>query len=176
MALQTVVSRVNDPLNSLVVSVGMMNGGQRLNIIADRVELVGTVRTFNRDFRAKLPAMLEEQVKAVAHGYGCEAELVYDFFPAPVINDHPDLVRLAQGAVKTIIGPEALAPLEKMMGAEDFSGLMRKTRGVYGFLGARNAAKGLTATHHNPGFEIDEDILHTGAGIYAQFALDYLHE
>ena len=74
-----------------------------------------------------------------------------------------------------MLGEKALVPLRKMMGAEDFSGLMRKAPGVYGYLGARNTAKGLVSTHHNPAFEIDEAVLQSGAGIYAQFAVDYLN-
>lgn len=174
-ALQTIASRINDPLNSLVVSVGMMNGGQRLNIIADRVELVGTVRTFNREFRASLPAVMERQAKDVAAGYGCAIEFLYENYPAPVINEHPELTSLAQGAVCKILGETALVPMEKIMGAEDFSGLMRKAPGVYGYLGARNVGKGINSTHHNPDFDVDEDILHSGAGVYAQFAIDYLN-
>ena len=175
MALQTLVTRMNDPLNALVISMGAMNGGQKLNIIADRVELVGTVRTFNRSFREQLPAMMEEMAKNVAAGYGCEIEFLYEFYPAPVINEHPELTRLAQGAARKMLGENCLIPIPKMMGAEDFSGLMRKAPGVYGYIGARNEAKGITSTHHNPAFDIDEDVLHSGAGIYAQFAVDFLN-
>lgn len=175
MALQTLVARVNNPLNSLVISVGMMNGGQRLNIIADRVELVGTVRTFDRAFRTELPAIMETMAKNVAGGYGCEAELVYENYPAPVINEHPELTRIAQGAACAILGENALVRMPKMMGAEDFSGLMRKAPGVYGYIGVRNEEKGICATHHNPAFDIDEEALHSGAGIYAQFAVDFLN-
>ena len=175
MALQTLVTRVNDPLNALVVSMGMMNGGRKQNIIADRVELVGTVRTFHRGFRACFPSMMESLARNVAAGYGCGAEFHYEFFPAPVINEHPELTRIARGAAVKMLGENALVPLQKTMGAENFSGLMRKSPGVYGFLGARNEAKGLVSTHHNPEFAIDEDVLHSGAGIYAQFAVDYLN-
>ncbi|SBV99195.1 Peptidase, M20D family [uncultured delta proteobacterium] len=174
MALQSLVTRMNDPLNSLVLSMGAMNGGQKLNIIADTVELVGTVRTFNRAFRAAMPAKVEQMARDVAAGYGCTVECTYEFYPAPVINEHPELTRLAQGAAVAMLGEKSLVPLQKMMGADDFSGLMRKAPGVYGYIGARNAAKGLTATHHNPAFDIDEDILHSGAGIYARFAVDFL--
>lgn len=175
MALQTLVTRVNDPLNALVVSLGAMNGGQKLNIIADYVELVGTVRTFNRAFRKKLPAMMEEMARNVAAGYGCGIEFLYEFYPDPVINEHPELTRLAQGAARKILGENSLVPLAKMMGAEDFSGLMRKAPGVYGYIGARNEAGGITSAHHNPAFDVDEGVLHSGAGIYAQFAVDFLN-
>ncbi len=175
MNLQTLVSRVNSPLNPLVVTVGKMNGGQRLNILADHVELVGTTRAFNRELRSSLPAMIEKVVLNTVAVYDCTAECDYYFGPDPLINDHQDLVDIAQQVMKDQVGPDCLTDLEKMMGAEDFSVFMTEIPGVYAYLGSRNEAKGLTAKHHHPLFDIDEDVLHTGSGVYAQFAIDYLN-
>lgn len=174
MGLQTLVSRVNDPLNSLVITVGMMNGGQRFNIIADKVEMVGTVRTFNPDFRNKMADMMQKFIDDIASAHGCTAHLEYVCMPGPVINDHTELVGIARGAAAKILGDSALVSLPKMMGAEDFSGLMEAVPGVFGFLGARNRNKGIDCTHHNPLFDVDEEVLHDGAAIYAQFAKDFL--
>lgn len=175
MALQAVVARLNDPLNSLVLSVGMMNGGQRFNIIADTVELVGTVRTFNREFRRSIPALIEQIATNAAAVYGCTVDVNYEFLPGPVINDNSELNEIARRAAAQIMGEDKLVSLPKMMGAEDFSVLMEKVPGVYGFLGARNKDKGIVCSHHHPAFDIDEDILENGTAIYAQFAIDYLN-
>lgn len=175
MSLQAIVARLNDPLNSLVLSVGMMNGGQRFNIIADTVELVGTVRTFNREFRRSIPDLIKQTSSNAAAIYGCTVEMNYEFLPSPVINDHLELNTLARGAAAQIMGDDSLVSLSKMMGAEDFSVLMEKAPGVYGFLGARNREKGIVCSHHHPAFDVDEDILENGTAIYAQFAVDYLN-
>ena len=174
MALQSIPSRQNDPQNALVVSVGMMNGGTKQNIVADLVELVGTVRTFNREFRNSMPDRIQALAQSVAQGYGCSAECDYYFGPSPLINDDPFLVETAQKAAVKELGESCLVPLEKMTGAEDFSVYMEQIPGIYGYLGIRNAKKGLVCNVHHPQFDLDEDVLPHGAGIYAQFALDCL--
>lgn len=174
MALQTLVSRINNPQNTFVLSVGMMNGGTQFNILAGQTELVGTTRTFNRDFRKTLPKLISDMASSVAQAYGCKAETEYCFFPGPVINEHANLNKIAREAVAKQIGDTALVHMDKMMSAEDFSVYMEKTPGVYGFLGARNKDKGICCVHHHPDFDVDEDVLPDGAGIYAQFAVDFL--
>lgn len=176
MALQSIPSRVNNPLDSLVVTVGMMNGGTKENILADHVELVGTVRAFNREFRKGMPERMEQLVKSVVQAYGCTADCDYYFGPSPLINDHEDLVEIAQGAAQKELGEESLRHLPKMTGAEDFSVYMEHIPGIYGYLGSRNRDKGIECSHHHPAFDIDESILRHGAAIYAQFAADYLEQ
>lgn len=174
MALQTLPSRINNPLDSLVVTVGMMNGGTKENILCDHVELVGTVRSFNREFRNSMPERIRAIVESVAGGYGCTAECCYEFGPSPLINDDEKLVAIAQGAAKEQVGEDCLRHLDKMTGAEDFSVYMEHIPGVYGYLGFRNPEKGFECVHHHPAFDVDESILHNGTGIYVQFARDYL--
>ena len=175
MALQTIASRQKDPLNALVVTTGMMNGGTKQNILADDVELVGTVRAFNREFRNSMPERIEKIAKATAEAYGCTAECTYYFGPSPLINENDDLTAIAQGAAKKMLGDDCLAFLEKMTGAEDFSVYTEHIPAVFGFLGFRNEEKCLLGPHHHPDFDVDEDVLASGAGIYAQFAADYLN-
>lgn len=174
-ALQTIPSRINNPFNALVVTVGIFNGGTKENIIADQAELTGTVRAFNREFRNSMPEVIKSVVEPVVKGYGCSAEVDYYFGPSPQINDHEDLVQIARGAASKEMGEDALIPLKKMTGAEDFSVYMETVPGVFGYLGCRNEEKGIIAAHHHPAFDVDEDVLYHGTGIYVQFALDYLN-
>lgn len=174
-ALQTIPSRINNPFNALVVTVGIFNGGTKENIIADQAELTGTVRAFNREFRNSMPEVIKSVVESVVKGYGCSAEVDYYFGPSPLINDHEDLVQIARGAASKEMGEDALIPLKKMTGAEDFSVYMETVPGVFGYLGCRNEEKGIIAAHHHPAFDVDEDVLYHGTGIYVQFALDYLN-
>ena len=176
MAIQSIVSRVNDPRDPLVLTVGAMNGGQRMNILADHVEIVGTCRAFSRELRQRVPGLIENAVKNAAAIYGCTADCEYYFGPDPLLNEDEDLVALAQKAARDQVGQDCLMHLEKMTGAEDFSVYLSKAPGIYGYLGIRNEEKGITANHHNPLFDVDESALPKGTGIYAQFALDYLNE
>ena len=175
MALQSLASRMNDPLNMLVVTVGKMHGGTKDNILCDHVELVGTVRTFDRDLRRGMPQRIENIVRAAANICGCTAECDYYFGPSPLINDDEKLVAIAQGAVRKQMGADRLRPLEKMTGAEDFSVYLEHIPGIYGYLGIRNLSKGIDCRNHHPAFLVDEDVLRYGTGVYAQFAVDYLN-
>ncbi len=176
MALQSIPSRQNNPLDSLVVTVGMMNGGTKQNILADHVELVGTVRAFNRDFRNSMPERIRTVVQNTVQAYGCTADCDYYFGPSPLINDDPDLVRIARHAAARVLGEEAYRSSQKVTGAEDFSVYMEHIPGVYGYLGIRNPEKGIDCGNHHPCFLVDEDVLVKGAEIYVRFALDYLTE
>ncbi len=176
LALQSLPSRVKDPLDSLVVTVGMMNGGTKENILCGHVELVGTVRAFNRDFRKSMPQRIQQVVENTVKAYGCTADCDYYFGPSPLINDSEELNRLARGAVQKVLGPDRLVHLDKMLGAEDFSVYMEHIPGVYGYLGIRNVEKGIECIHHHPAFDVDESALRAGTGIYVQFAVDFLNE
>ena len=153
----------------------MMNGGSGEAAVADKAQLVGTVRTFNKAFRNGMPQLIEETAKKAAAVYGCEVTSTYFFGPAPLINEHNEINAIARNAAVKIMGEDALCHLDKMTGAEDFSVFMEKTKGVYGFIGVRNLAKGLNCVHHHPKFAVDEEQLKYGAAIYAQFAYDYLN-
>jgi len=173
LALQTIVSRNNDPRNPLVVTIGQINGGKRFNIIADQVELVGTVRTHNPAARAKVEPLLRRLVEHTAAAYGATAEVDYAYMAAAVLND-PALSRIAREAALKLYGETALGDMPPAMASEDFAYYLGKTPGVFCFLGARNAALGITATNHSDLFNVDESVLKRGAALYAQFAVDFL--
>ena len=176
MALQSLVSRVNDPQNTFVLTTGVMNGGTRDNIVAAEAELVGTTRTFDKEFRKTIPELIRRAAEAAAEAYGCTADCTYFFGPAPLINAHRALNDIARRAAKEVLGPDALVPMERQMGAEDFSVYMDAAPGLYGQLGCRNEAKGITSPHHSDTFDVDEDVLPLGAALYARFALDFLDQ
>lgn len=174
--LQTIASRRNDPLNALVVTVGTMNGGQRFNIVANEVSMDGTVRTFNRDFRMRVEGLVREIAEKTAEALGCRAELQYNYLTGPVINEDAELVGLVRGAVEKLYGAENLVHYEKITGSEDFSYLMDGVRSVYGFIGARSAeVPGSELSNHHECFTVDERALHCGAGVMAQFAVDFVN-
>lgn len=175
MSLQSIVSRLNDPVNALVITIGKICGGQRFNIIANQVELVGTVRTFNRDFRMKIEGLIRETAELTTKIYGCTAELEYNYLTGAVINDAPEVLKIAANAAVSLYGEDFLVPLEKLTGSEDFSYYMEKIPCVYGFLGARsNDVPGSGLSNHHEKFTPDETSLHYGAAVAAQFAFDFL--
>lgn len=174
MNIQTLVSRINDPLNPLVVSIGTIKGGQRFNIIANHVEMEGTVRTHSREVRAIVEQNLREITENTAKALGCRANLEYSYYAAPVINEHEDINEIVRNAAVKLYGNESLISMPKLMGSEDFSYLMEKAPGFYGFIGGRNQSKDIIYSNHNDKFTVDEDVLHRGSALYAQFAADFL--
>lgn len=174
--IQAVVSRMNDPLNPLVVTVGTINGGQRFNIIADRVVLEGTARTHSPEMRKKIEPLLRKIAENTADSMGTCADLHYEYFPAPIINEHEDLVQIAADAAVKLYGADALKPFPKMMISEDFAYFMEKVPGVFGLIGSRNESLGITAANHNDHYTVDESVLKRGAAMYAQFAYDFLEK
>ena len=174
MALQTFVSRVNNPTNPLVLSVGKFHGGNMYNIICKDVELEGTIRTYSRELRKVMEEKLKQIVESTAAAYFCEAELEFIPLLPAVINDHQDLNEIAQEAALKLFGPEGVKEFGALMGSEDFALFMEKVPGFFGFVGNRNVEKGLTATNHNEKFTADEDVLFRGAALAAQFAADFL--
>ena len=176
MNLQTFVSRMNDPLNTLVLSIGTFKGGQRFNIIPNHVEMEGTIRTYSRELRKKMEANIKAIIENVANIFGCDVELEYDAFPNPVINEHKDLNRLAHDAAVKLYGEESLTTMPKLTGSEDFAYFMDKVPGFFGFLGCANKEIGACYSNHNDKFKVDETVLHRGSALYAQFAVDFLAE
>lgn len=176
MNLQTLVSRKNDPLNPLVISVCTIHGGNVFNIIADNVVMEGTVRTFSRELRKNLDVMMREMIETTAKTFGAKASLEYFRYPGPVINDCEELNRIAKNAAVQLYGEEGLVPLEKMTGSEDFAYYMEKVPGVFVYLGCLNPQIGATYSNHSDKFKVDESALSRGAAFYAQFAYDYLKE
>ncbi|QNK40113.1 amidohydrolase [Caproicibacter fermentans] len=176
MNLQTFASRRNDPLNPLVISIGTVHGGNAFNIIADRVEMEGTIRTYSRELRKNIETMMREIIVNTAKACGAEASLEYWQFPGPIINEQENLNRIAKNAAVKLYGESGTAPLEKMTGSEDFAYFMEKIPGIYAFIGCRNPEIGATYGNHSDKFKVDETALHRGAAFYAQFAKDFLDE
>lgn len=175
-ALQTIVSRINNPLKPAVVTIGTIKGGQRFNIIANEVIMEGNVRTFDEIFRKEIETHIREIAESVAKAHSCTAKLEYRYGTGVVLNKDKNLVDIAQNAVKKLYGEDSLVEMEKITGGEDFSLLMEKAPGIFGYIGTRNTkVPGSEKINHHECFTVDEDTLIRGTAVAVQFALDYLN-
>ncbi|MDR7871344.1 MAG: amidohydrolase [Tissierellaceae bacterium] len=175
MNLQSFISRVNNPLNSAVLTIGTINGGQRFNIIANRVEMEGTTRTFSRETRNSIEEEMRKIIENTGNALGVKASLEYEYMTSPIINEHEDLIKLAQNAAEKLFGSESLGKMEKLLGAEDFCFLMDKVPGFFGFVGCYNEEVDAVYNNHNDKFDVDESTLYMGSALAAQFAYDFLN-
>lgn len=174
-SLQTIVSRVNDPLNSLVVTVGTVRAGTQFNIITDTAVLEGTVRAHTSEARGMVEQAMRRIVDHTAAAYGCSAEIEYKYLEPPVCNNDLALNEIARNAAVKLYGKEVLATTPKASGSEDFSYIMEKIpASLFVFLGCYEEETGCIHALHNEKFKVNENILPIGAAQYAQFASDYL--
>ncbi|KKX52923.1 M20 family metallopeptidase [Brevibacillus borstelensis] len=165
--LQQIVSRNTDPLETLVLSITKFQAGTAFHVIPGTVEILGTVRYFQPEFRGQVPPLMERIVKGIAEAHGASYEFRYDFGYRAVINDE-EVTRQAEAAVREYCGENAIERMAPVMAAEDFSSFQQKTPGCFLLIGAGNKEKGITFPHHHPRFTIDEDALAVGVGIFAR--------
>lgn len=152
-ALQSIVSRNVNPLESGVLSIGRFNAGKANNVIAERCVIGGTIRTFTPELRAFMKRRLEEIVKHTCELYGCEFNLQFVLGYPPVVNDEAETSRWFRVAGEVL--PEGIIHSERVMAGEDFSYYLQRKPGCFFFVGA-GAADGTSAAHHHPRFDIDE--------------------
>jgi amidohydrolase len=174
VALQAISARNVPPLQSAVVSVCTIHGGETFNVIPPAIEMTGTIRTFEPGIRAQVLDRFEKTVRSVAEGLGCQVEIDIQRLTPAVINNTP-IANLVQEAARTIL-PQAQIDASNYvtMGSEDMAYIMEKVPGCFFFIGSANPEKNLDASHHHPRFDIDESILPNAAAIMAQAVLDIL--
>ncbi|MFC5532324.1 amidohydrolase [Cohnella yongneupensis] len=153
MALQTIVSRNVNPLESGVLSIGKFNSGTAFNVIAERCLIGGTIRTFTPELRFFMRKRLEDIVKHICEMHGCDYKLNFVLGYPPVVNDEDETARWFRVAESVMPGAVILS--ERIMAGEDFSYYLKHKPGCFFFVGA-GEPDGASAPHHHPRFDIDE--------------------
>ena len=169
--LQQYVSRMSNPLDPVVLTIGTISGGNRYNAIANHVTMEGVTRAY---FLDKHEEAMRQIVENTAEGLGMKAVLKYAHVVHPVINDDDDLTEIAQKAVVKLFGEETLCHMPAMMGSEDFANYAAEIPAVFGFIGCRDEANGMIYNNHHEKFTVNESLLPKGTALMAQFAVDYL--
>lgn len=171
--LQTIRSRHTNTQDPLVLTIGTIHGGQRENILAQQVEMTGTVRTADVLVQERVIALMQQIAKGVAEAHGARAEIEYrKGYPAS-IND-PALVKRMLPSLQRVVGSKNLVEVQPSMGGEDFAYFAQKVPGFYIGLGVARAGVEKPAGLHTPDFEIDESALLTGLQAMASLLWDSL--
>ena len=174
-ALQQAISRTQNPLRPVVLSIGKITGGRVPNIIADRVELLGTVRSLHPETRKELPQWIENIVANVCNSYGAKYEVNYRQGVPSVQNDYA-LTQLLQSSMEEAWGREKVQVLpEPSLGGEDFSVYLEHAPGSMFRLGVGYENRTINYPLHHPQFEIDESAIMTGVVTLAYTAYKYWH-
>lgn len=173
MNLQSIVNREINPSDPAVVTVGMIRSGSRWNVISGEAYMEGTTRCYSMEVNNAFEGQIRRIVEMTAQAYRAEARMEYTQMTIPTIND-PMMSAIAAGSVKKVAGEEGLVTFEKTSGGEDFAFFSEYAPSAFAFVGSKNTAKLDYYPHHHPKFDIDEDALGVSAGLYTQFALDFL--
>jgi amidohydrolase len=174
-ALQTIISRQIDPLASAVISFGTIGGGLASNVIPEKVELSGTVRTTDSSLRKELRHKITSLTTAIAAAMGTEAQVRFEK-GYPAVNNPTDLVLFCQRSLSELFNSRNIVKTPPVMVTEDFAEYQEQLPGVLLWLGVGNLAEKITRQLHNPCFDINEKALMYGAAILSQLAYDYLEK
>ncbi len=176
---QTIVSRrTNISVLPAVVTFGAINGGIRYNIIPDRVQLVGTIRTFDPDMREAILADLGNVAAHVSAAHGASVEARVPDSPGnPVTANDPDLTARMLPSLQAVAGAQNVVDPGLTMGAEDFAFYAKEVPALFFFVGATPKGRDPMAapSNHSPQFDVDESALDLGLRALLQLSLDYLH-
>jgi len=172
MALQTIRSRNLPALEPSVVTVGIMRGGTRFNIIPDEMWLEGTVRTYAPEVRDAVERRMDEIVAGITAAGGGSYELVYDRGTPATIND-PALAERMAPTLARVVGSDKVRVLDPVMGGEDFAYFANEVPGFFFRLGM--VAPGVeSGGHHTPTFQADDSSVPVGMRAMSNLLLDYL--
>jgi amidohydrolase len=173
VALQTVISRNLNPEDVGVITVGSIHAGNAGNVIADTAELHGSIRSFSEETRDLLHRRIAEVAGGVAMALGATAEVTITRGVDPTVNA-AEPTAIVYDVAATVLGKDNVDTTYRTTGGEDFSAVLARVPGKFFFLGARDAARGITAPHHNPHFDIDETCLPQGVAILCEAAVQAL--
>ena len=170
--LQSIVARSTNPLETVVVGVGVVRAGTQYNIVAEHAEIEGTTRSFLPEVREFTNRRVKEIAEQTARMYGAEAEVEFKDFAAPLINDVQAVKEVTAVTEQLICREQIVSDYEKALGADDFADYLAVTRGMYAFVGTHSEKKpGSGVAHHHGLFDLDEEALLLSCNVYVDYAL-----
>jgi amidohydrolase len=176
-ALQTIVSRTVDiTKNPAVVTIGMIKGGVRNNIVPDEVEMVGTIRTFDSQQRADILMRMKRIAENVAAANGATGTFELILGNNPAVYNNPELTSMVVPSLQRVAGVANVLAVPLATTAEDFAYFAQKVPSFFFFVGITPKDRNLltTPSNHSPLFYVDEGSIPVAAHAFAQVALDYL--
>jgi len=167
MSLQTIVSRVIDPLEPAVISITSIHAGQAFNVIPDTVEMRGTFRTLSDETADKIKL----EIRRICDGVAAAHDMTVEIKPSPTLPypttvNHPKETDIAVAALKAVAGAEnVLDNIKPVMGSEDFAFMLKRVPGAYIFMG-----NGDTAPVHHPAYDFNDEAIPYGVSYWSELA------
>ncbi len=173
--LQTIISRQTElTKDAAVISVCVIQGGVRSNIIPEEVEMTGTIRTLDTAMQRDIHDRMRRTVTKIAESAGARADITIDKKTLITYND-PALVKKMLPSLQTAAGEENVSWMDAMTGSEDFSFFGAKVPSFFFFLGGMKKGQDphTAFPHHTPDFYIDESGFQTGVKAFCDLVFDY---
>jgi amidohydrolase len=171
--LQTIVSRNTDPLDSAVVTIGRIDGGYRYNVVADKVTLEGTVRTFKKEVKEMVKKRFSSIVEGIEKSFAANIKIDYlDGYPATI--NTPKWAEQVIETTQKILGESSTPAVSPSLGGEDFSRFLQRYPGAFYWLGTSVSDTSRQYPLHDPRFKLNEEALNKGVELMAQLAVDTL--
>ena len=177
VALQTIVSRQIDITQlPAIVTIGRFDGGVRHNIIPDKAELYGTLRTFDKGMRSDIMSRIDRTAANVAAASGAQAQVKFDDANNPVVMNNPQLTERMLPTLRRVAGDDKVVVLPLVTGSEDFAHYADVVPGLFYYVGITPPGKDARAVadNHSPLFYIDEPGIALATRSLAAVAIDYL--
>jgi amidohydrolase len=168
MQFQSLISRFKDPNERAVLTIGKINGGVRLNVIADKVEMEGTVRTFSFETQDKIEQGIENILKGLQISMGITYDFKFQKTSKYVKNDKT-LTRLVLPVFKKLLGDQHVLITDPVTVGEDFAAYSHRIPSLFFFLGAGEKGK-----LHSPTFSVEEKIFHYGPLLLSAAAMEFM--
>ncbi len=165
-ALQTLVSRTTDPLDSAVLSVTQFQAGDAYNVIPETATLRGGVRTLREDTRQTMEAAMERIVSGICDAHGARYDFTYTRGYPPTVNAEEETANAAAAAADVVGKDNVQTDIAPVMGSEDFAYMLEKKPGSYIFIG--NGTGEGSCMVHNPGYDFNDEILTIGARYWSR--------
>ena len=172
IAIQGVSSRMIDPIQPFVITVGAIHSGTKENIIPDEAVLEGTIRTLDESTRKRAKAKVAEVAQGVCKAFGAKARVEFERDAYPVTVNDEMVTEKAMKIVKNLHGTR-IKQREPLLGGEDFSRFLHEAPGTFYFLGTVNPRKGCVYPNHSSKFKVDEDVLKLGTASLAMLAFEF---
>ncbi len=179
LALQGILSREIPPVESAVLTIGVMEGGSTNNVIPDTARMKGSVRTFNAALRDKMETRIHDISAGIGETFQAKVDVIYTR-GCPEVKTDSGLNRQMRTTIantfgaSSLIGITQLIPGGKLMGSEDFAFVSQAVPSTSVFLNAGNTEEGYGYPVHHPKTMFSDEVLYKGAAAYAAFARDWL--
>lgn len=173
LALQSLIAREIGGTEEAVLTIGQLSAGDTANVIPEYAVLQGTLRTFKKEVRQRLKERIRQVIAGVAETYRCTYTYEVLSECASVVTDDA-VTASAENTIRSLVPQYRMITGSHGMGSEDFAQITERVPSAYFMIGAGPVEEAKRLGQHNPKVEFNEDVLSTGAAIYAKAAIDWL--